>query len=125
MEDIGIRVSELKEQIVSEGMDIRDKSLKLLKDCRALRLGLWNSMSRTTLRSLEGRYDGFYIDFMKYDNLVSSYIGMAHRPMQCGDGPVPQYQTMEANRDLIIFSDHLSDQREAIRPVLNDLGNLL
>lgn len=124
----GAPIEELRENIYSQGIELRGKVSKLLQTARKLRLRIRNSILRTELRKLEEAYDQLYAEFVSYDSYVSSFFGIASRPARSDEeieeGRVGTYD-ISRQGPLLIYAYNLSSQRETVRALLQDLGNLI
>jgi hypothetical protein len=118
---------DLKEQLVEDGHKISTKAFSLIKEARKLKIGFKNAFFRSRLEGLENEYDNLFSEFMQYDNYVSSYLGMATRPFRMETQDEPTYIfTLDTERiKVLTYSYHLISQRNNLRNLMVDAGNLL
>jgi hypothetical protein len=122
MDDLG-----LKEHLVDKGREISDNTFGLILESRKLKIGFKNAFSRSHLERLEKEYDKLYSEFMNHDRYVSSYMGMATRPFSMGieDEAIDVFNIDTERIKILIYSYHLTNQRNNLRNLLLDAGNLL
>lgn len=120
-------ILELKDTIAEQGTKLRNDAVTLLKDSRQFRINLPRSIRRTKLESLESKYDAIYAGFINYDEEVSKFISSETQYLSS----LPYSESMNFGTAMANYefrsalSSHLKSQRETVRSLLQDIGNLL
>jgi hypothetical protein len=125
MENQGIPVHKLRDDLSSEGLQVRKDALTLLNDTRKHRISIWNSLRSKEMEIFEQKYDELYKQFIKYDDYISSYLGMASNPWFTDEEGEARPQNLGLLIALNISASGLSSQRENIRNILQDISNQL
>ena len=135
-------IPDARDALIRDGANIRHEALSLLRNVRRFRIGLWISLRRSQLTILEGIFDQLFERFLSYENGVSRLLNLmttlrvstTPAGQKYGDSlptsePPPPGSTQPVGLNLqlthAIYATGLSSQREALRALLQEIGNTL